>query len=172
MATRNEVYDAIRADIASMGSAAAFVEAARAFAALDSERGYQDRRWNAETTVTEGKHEAAAFVLFAEDYLEQATGQQAGGSRDALHTIRKVGGLAIACMELHGAPMPIQALDGRTSGQVEDFIDAMERHLKHARQTLSRNGEPKASADAMHDMRCVATWTCICLQLHGAPLRA
>ena len=76
------------------------------YAAIDSERDYQERRWNLH-------HEVAAFILFMEEYLGFArnvisTKGDPQASDEALHQIRKVAGLAVACMEQHGAPLRLE----------------------------------------------------------------
>lgn len=80
------------------------------YAAIDSERDYQDRRWNPETTSSGGLHEVGAYLLFMQDYLDEARHQISRGadpeaSRLALNTIRKITTLGVVCMEEHGAPM-------------------------------------------------------------------
>jgi len=69
------------------------------YAALDSERAYQERRWPGGRTVDE-------FVLYLIEYTDQA--RRIAGTTDdkkaKLDAIRKVGGLAVACMDQHGAP--------------------------------------------------------------------
>lgn len=86
MATRDEVYDA-----------------------LDSERDYQDQQWNAHTTSTAGQHSVTEFLVFIQDYLTQAMHQvsresEPFASEKALHTVRKITAMGVACMEQHGAP--------------------------------------------------------------------
>jgi hypothetical protein len=79
------------------------------YALIDGERDYQDSRWNAATTITEGQHTTGEFLVFMKDYLDEAFKQlsrqgEPKASQDALGTIRKVAGLAVACMEQNGAP--------------------------------------------------------------------
>lgn len=79
------------------------------YVVLDGERDYQDSRWNADTTVTEGKHSVAEFALFMDDYLREARTQlsrngEPEASQMALDTLRKVVGMGIACFEQHGVP--------------------------------------------------------------------
>ncbi len=82
---------------------------AEVYAAIDGEREYQDRRWNADTTTSEGKHSLEEWIVYMEDYLAEAkhilsrTAWQDGQSK-ALDAIRKVTALGVACMEQHGAP--------------------------------------------------------------------
>lgn len=85
------------------------ISRAKVYAAIDSERDYQDNRWNAATTPTEGKHSVGEFIIFMEDYLREAKTQlsrqgEPKASQDALNTLRKVLGLGVACMEQNGAP--------------------------------------------------------------------
>lgn len=72
---------------------------------LIEERDYQDRKWGfAPTSIAE-------FILYMEHHLtiarQIASTQKMSDSenaRDALHQIRKVTALGVACMEEHGAP--------------------------------------------------------------------
>jgi hypothetical protein len=85
-ATRGEVYDAI-----------------------DSERDYQDSRWNASTTTTRGLHSVTEWIAYIEDYLAEAKRLLARQPSQvsvppSLEIMRKVAGMSVACMEEHGAP--------------------------------------------------------------------
>ncbi|RWB95634.1 MAG: hypothetical protein EOQ56_28205 [Mesorhizobium sp.] len=77
------------------------------YQAIDAERAHQDRRWNKDTTTTEGKHSVAEFVLFMEDYIVQARSQLTRNgdpvaSALALDTVRKIAALSVVCMEQNG----------------------------------------------------------------------
>jgi len=77
------------------------------FAAIEGERLYQDSRWNPETTSSGGKHDLGAWILFMEDYLQEARSQISRGADPAasdlaLHTLRKVVTMGVAAMEQHG----------------------------------------------------------------------
>lgn len=84
---------------------------AEVYAALDSERRYQDARWNRDTTSTGGFHENLAdWLLFQRQYLTKAedligTLPEPEATRLALHMQRKVTALGVAAMEQLGAPM-------------------------------------------------------------------
>lgn len=80
------------------------------FAAINSEREYQDSLWNENTTTSGGKHEVAAWLTFMRDYMREAEHQVSRGadpvaSLAALNTIRKIVTMGVACMEEHGAPL-------------------------------------------------------------------
>jgi hypothetical protein len=82
------------------------------YKALDSERDYQDLRWNEKTTSTKGKHSVAEFVLFMEDYLAEARkflsrNPEPEASELALANVRKIAAMGVACMEQNGAPMRV-----------------------------------------------------------------
>jgi hypothetical protein len=79
------------------------------FKALISERNYQDKRWAADITSTGGRHSVTEFFVYIRDYAEEALHfltREANpeASAKGLHWARKVGALALACMEQHGAP--------------------------------------------------------------------
>lgn len=85
MATREEVFNVIR-----------------------GERDYQDSIWNAETTTTEGVHSVTEFLVFMQDYVNEALHHvsrngEPEASEHALHIVRKVATLGVACMEQNGA---------------------------------------------------------------------
>lgn len=79
------------------------------YRAIDSERDYQDSRWNPATTPTKGLHTVSEWILYMEQYLHEArrlvsTQADPKASNDALEFIRKVAGMGVACMEQNGAP--------------------------------------------------------------------
>lgn len=78
------------------------------YAALDSERDYQDQRWG--PTESQGLHSIEEFILYMEDYLAEAKhllarAAQADAYPAALANMRKVTAMGVACMEQHGAPL-------------------------------------------------------------------
>ena len=82
---------------------------AAVYDALDSERDYQDSRWNANTTTSEGLHSVSEFVLYMEHYMHEArrllsTQASPKAEEDGLEFIRKITALGVVCMEQHGAP--------------------------------------------------------------------
>lgn len=84
---------------------------AEVYAALDSERRYQDARWNRDTTSTGGTHENLAdWLLYQRQYLTKAedligTLPEPEATKRALHMQRKVTALGVAAMEQLGAPL-------------------------------------------------------------------
>lgn len=81
-----------------------------AYAAIDSERDYQEALRAASHNAGGPPPEVAAFLLYMDEYLSRAKRIAAADwSSDAglktLHQIRKVAALAVACMEVHGAPL-------------------------------------------------------------------
>lgn len=82
---------------------------AEVYAAIDGERTYQDSRWNAETTTSEGKHTFEEWIVYIEDYLAEAkhvlSRHPAQTAQPTVANImRKVATMCVACMEQHGAP--------------------------------------------------------------------
>lgn len=80
------------------------------YAALDSEREYQDAKGVANGGEPH-RHELESFVLYMEDYMHQLRNQlsriwcsDGKPPREALDTLRKVTALGVAAMEQHGAP--------------------------------------------------------------------
>lgn len=85
------------------------VDRAEVYAAIDGEREYQAVRWSEDITCTGGRHSVTEFLVYMRDYAEEAlhnVSREAdpGASEKALHWVRKVAALGVACMEQHGAP--------------------------------------------------------------------
>lgn len=80
---------------------------AAVYDAIDDERAYQDKRWSPKTTSTSGRHSVGEFVLFMQQYLDDARYQltfngEPHASGLALDTVRKVTAMGVACMEQNG----------------------------------------------------------------------
>lgn len=72
-------------------------------AALDGERAYQQRRWGKDD-VAEPKT-VASYLTYIRHWARVAEEQVTkGGDHTALHTMRKITALGVACLEGHGAP--------------------------------------------------------------------
>ena len=76
------------------------------YAAVDSERTYQNKWDNAES---EGNHSIVEFIAYMQDYLNEAMHMQSRNAaehvkKQCLDNMRKVTALGVACMEQHGAP--------------------------------------------------------------------
>lgn len=80
------------------------------YKAIDSERDYQDSKWNASTY-----HSLYEWLVYLQDYLTEGI-HQASRLPDkqrfplVLDTVRKIGAMCVSAMEQHGAPY-------RTSGR-------------------------------------------------------
>lgn len=77
---------------------------------IDGERDYQEEMGK-KYAWGEGKgaanHPVGEFLLMLQEYTRRAIvewHQPKDGNEAALHMVRKVAGLAVACMEKHGAP--------------------------------------------------------------------
>jgi hypothetical protein len=71
---------------------------------IDGERDYQDSRWNSETTASEGRHSPEEWVLYMEEYLDDAKHILSKNSVDAsypkaMEIIRKVTAMGVCAME-------------------------------------------------------------------------
>lgn len=85
------------------------VSRAKVYAALDSERAYQEKRWNSNTTTTHGFHSLEEWAVYIDDYLQEMKNQLSRNAKQvgdplALATLRKITAMGIAAMEQHGAP--------------------------------------------------------------------
>jgi len=77
---------------------------AQAYSAIDSERAYQDSKWGG---PEHDKYKTTGdFIVYMTEYLRRAQAAYTTETGDlaALHMIRKVAALAVACMEFNGAP--------------------------------------------------------------------
>ena len=89
--------------------------------AIDTERVYQDRLWNSFTTTSEGLHSIEEWLIYIEDYLNEAkhvVSRKARQEADprALAIMRKIAAMCVACMEQNGCsvrekPDPRQVMD-------------------------------------------------------------
>lgn len=83
----------------------------RVFKALEDERFYQLKRWGerqSDGTFAEKPHSIGEFILYMEDYLEaarKAASRLPDEDDTALHELRKVVTLGIACFEQHDCPI-------------------------------------------------------------------
>jgi hypothetical protein len=85
-------------------SPATGVGRARVYAAIDTERDYQDRL---PATRTDGQPRTVGdYLVMLDYYLRQAIDRwtMSPGDAQALDAVRKVAGICVHCMEDHGAP--------------------------------------------------------------------
>ena len=89
------------------------VKRTEVYAAIDSERDYQMQTWPTsldpgEDEPKDNPHTVGEDILLMEEYIERArkawTEVYDSSDMEALHMIRKVAGIAVRCMENHGAP--------------------------------------------------------------------
>lgn len=76
---------------------------------IDGERQYQDSMWNPETTPTGGSHTPTEWLVYIQDYANEAlhigTRESDATAREKqLAILRKIAALAVSGMEEHGAP--------------------------------------------------------------------
>ena len=79
------------------------------YAAIDSERAYQETRWNSSTTTSHGQHSYEEWFTYIEDYIAEAKHILSRGSAQDVdlpvaHILRKVTAMGVAAMEQRGAP--------------------------------------------------------------------
>lgn len=77
------------------------------FACVEAERRYQDERWSELTTTSGGQHSVGEWAVFIDDYLRQLKTElsrtpEPEATDLALHTLRKIAAMAVACMEQNG----------------------------------------------------------------------
>ena len=84
----------------------------RVFLAIDSERSYQDNlKKDRAENPTDGtrsiNHSVGDFVTMMQHYQNELTAAwtKNPGDTAALHVMRKMAGIAVNCMEQHGAPL-------------------------------------------------------------------
>jgi len=79
------------------------------YKAIDSERDYQESRWNKDTTVSENIHSFEDWIMYMEDYLAEAKhllSREARQDADpqCCNIMRKVVSMGVNALEQHGAP--------------------------------------------------------------------
>lgn len=85
------------------------------YAAIDTERAYQDKQWpsaewSGDNNVSPNALSIGEFILLMEEYASQARYSWTREKRpemNALNIVRKIAGIAVNCMEQHGAPKRI-----------------------------------------------------------------
>jgi hypothetical protein len=78
------------------------------YAAIDSERTYQDLKWTPKTTTSDGQHSIEEWIVYMEDYLKEAKHilsrhPKQEADHEAIQIMRKVTAMGVAAMEQHGA---------------------------------------------------------------------
>lgn len=95
------------------------------YTGIDGERAYQKRRWGdrqPDGTMKEDEPSVAAYLVFMQHYLNEATKELStkSGEDAALHDLRKVVALGVACFEHHGMPFrqlpPTNCVNGVING--------------------------------------------------------
>jgi hypothetical protein len=77
------------------------------YVAIDSERDYQDSRWNENTTASKGQHSPEEWYMYMEDYINEAKHILSrepvqSAYPKAMDIMRKVASMAVCAMEQHG----------------------------------------------------------------------
>lgn len=105
------------------------------YRAIDSERDYQiAMAKNAHGDPSnDGKKHLEEFVLYMEDYLQEARKQLSrtwgpDAYKDALNTIRKVVAIGVSAMEVHGAPL---RMSPTKHDRGIDLIGEIDKDLRH-----------------------------------------
>jgi len=78
------------------------------YATIDTERDYQDRVWGGKASSGNpgnGNRTVDEFALYIQGYANDLANiaSHSDDLEEKLHFVRKVAGLAVACMEQHGA---------------------------------------------------------------------
>lgn len=96
--------------------------------AIDSERDYQIEKWGLEGAGSqESTNTVGNLILYTEDYLDEAMAQVlAGYDHQALHTVRKVGALTVACLERHSY-QGFKDPRSRVYDSMQTSVDILER---------------------------------------------
>lgn len=79
------------------------------YSALDSERAYQDWKWERPAEGATQHESIGEFLIYMEQYLNAAKRTltnvaEPEGTQQTLDAVRKVTALGVVCMEVHGAP--------------------------------------------------------------------
>jgi len=76
-----------------------------ALEAIRKEREYQNKLWGG--VMSKGRHDVPSWILYMEDYLQEAREAVSRFAspqcdEEALHIMRKIAAMAVACMEQNG----------------------------------------------------------------------
>jgi len=77
--------------------------------AIDTERDYQDKKWNVDTTISKNEHETwEEWLVYINDYVQEAMHvasrlPRQDGNPIIADNVRKVAALCVAAMENIGA---------------------------------------------------------------------
>lgn len=78
------------------------------YAAIDTERAYQNQVWPDQSLEDQPNQlTIGEFILLIEEYAAKARASwttEPAPETEALNGIRKIAGIAVNCMEQHGAP--------------------------------------------------------------------
>lgn len=71
---------------------------------VDSERDYQEKKWNTNTTSSRGIHSPTEWLVYMQDYLNEAfyfasRHPEPEASKFVMDNIRKITGMGVAAME-------------------------------------------------------------------------
>ena len=77
------------------------------YSLIDEERDYQDQKWNPQFTWTGGQHSVSEWILYIEDYVQEARNILARNpdpqaTYKALDILRKIAAMSVAAMEQNG----------------------------------------------------------------------
>jgi len=80
------------------------MERTEVYKLIDGERDYQNKLWNSDTTISQGQHSVAEWLVYMQDYLSQAmnvcTRHADPYARDeAMKIVRKIAGMCVCAME-------------------------------------------------------------------------
>jgi hypothetical protein len=97
------------------------------YALIDGERDYQDNLWPApsqKASPADKHHSVGDYLVMLHHYLTlaEAAWTTKAGDMPALDVIRKIGGIAVHCMEEHGAPAR-QFHNPKASSNVAQDVD-------------------------------------------------
>lgn len=80
------------------------MERSEVYKLIDGEREYQNSKWNAETTASNGIHSPEEWFMYIEDYVNEAKHclsrkSVKDGYPEAMNIMRKVAAMAVCAME-------------------------------------------------------------------------
>lgn len=123
------------------------VTRAAVYAAIDSERAYQEMRIVRDgSTSAHTPHEPEAYIIYMEDYLTEArrvASHTWGPESKAaiLEVLRKVVALGVACMEAHGAPQRSGFKVSQLLRETEEERKSYLQHYGHATERVKSEDE-------------------------------
>lgn len=174
---RAEIYAGLELMVDGKYNRATADQLPAAYEAVDSERNYQNARWGntlSSNRPGSGERSASEFALYIDGYVTDVVqvASHFGDASKKLEGVRKVTGLAMACLEQHSGSYDYScgaAFKGPLPRSIDEYILAI---TGRSRRLTAGAYSPLANQPApLQLIQEIALLGIQCMALHGAPLR-